>query len=211
MREVKRRAVIMCGADISDYSFYEALEGDYVICADRGYLHALNLGIIPSVCIGDFDSLELDLPDTLPKLQYPSEKDETDFQLALNHALSKGYKDLYAIGVFGGRMDHFLGNLSLMKWTRDRGGHLTLVDADTRIQFITSENSPVFIPRKEGTYLSILPMYEDAVISMSGVKYAVCEKVFSVGDTLGISNEITEEKAHFFVHKGSAFLLECKK
>ncbi len=203
----KHRAVIMAGADVLEYSFYTPLPDDYIICADRGYRHAVALGIVPDVLLGDFDSIDVPMPIGCEILKYPAEKDETDLQLAIFHALSRGYTNLYVVGAFGGRTDHFLGNVCLMKWAKERGATLVLEDCDT-CMFLLSDS--VTLPRKENRYLSIIPFFEDAVISMSGVKYPVEKAHFSVGDTLGISNEITSDAAHIKVYSGTALLLQCR-
>lgn len=201
------RAVIMAGADISDYSFFTPLSGDYVICADRGYLHAVKLGVKPDVLLGDFDSLNIPLPGGQEILTYPAEKDETDLQIAIGHALDRGYRDILVIGAFGGRMDHFLGNVCLMKWTRERGGNLILEDSDTRM-FLLADT--VTLPQKGNRYLSVIPFFEDAVVSLAGVKYPADKAQFKVGDTLGISNEITSEAAKITVFEGSVLVLQCR-
>jgi len=203
----KRRAVIMAGADVSDYSFYTPLPNDYIICADRGYRHAKELGVVPDVLLGDFDSIDIPLPSGCEIIKYPAEKDETDLQLAISHALSCGYPEIYVVGAFGGRIDHFLGNICLMKWAKERGGNLVLEDSDT-CMFLLADT--VVLPRKENRYLSIIPFFEDAVISMSGVKYPVDKAHFVVGDTLGISNEITSNVAHIRVYSGTALILQCR-
>ncbi len=205
--EKKCRAVIMAGADIDDYSFYKGCADDYVICADKGYIHAQNLNVVPDILLGDFDSLEIALPSNIQTVTYPAEKDETDLQIAINHALSKGFSDIYVIGAFGGRTDHFLGNVGLLHWTRERGGNLILEDKDTKM-FLLSDS--IMLPRKDNFYLSVIPFFADAVVSMSGVKYPVKNVCFKVGDTLGLSNEFSAETAEITVHRGSVIVLECK-
>ncbi len=207
MHSGERRAVIMAGADISDYSFYKPLGTDFVICADRGYLHALALGVTPHILIGDFDSLGIPLPEGIKRMTFPAEKDETDLQLAIDYALSSGYRDIYVIGAFGGRTDHFLGNIGLMKWAKDRGANLTLEDSDTYMFLL---NGDITLPKKENHYLSLIPFFEDAVVSLSGTKYPAENAQLRVGDTLGLSNEIKEETARITVHCGSVLVMQCR-
>ncbi len=202
-----KRAVIMAGADIKDYSFYKPLGTDFIICADRGYRHCKTLGLVPDVLLGDFDSLDIPLPEGIEKITYPSEKDETDLQLAIDYAINKGVKEIYCIGVFGGRCDHFLGNIGLMKWAKDRGANLVLEDSDTLLFLLDGE---VTLPKKDNHYLSLIPFFEDAVVSLSGTKYPAEEAVLRVGDTLGISNEITDAAAHISVKEGSVLVLQCR-
>lgn len=205
--QVKKRAVIMAGADIIDYSFYKPLGADFIICADRGYRHCVALGLVPDVLLGDFDSLDIPLPDGIERHTYPSEKDETDLQLAIDYAINKGFKEIYCIGVFGGRCDHFLGNIGLMKWARDRGASLTFEDSDTYMFLLSGE---VTLSKRENHYLSLIPFFEDATVTLKGTKYPAENVTFRVGDTLGLSNEIMEDAAQISIQKGSALVMLCK-
>ncbi len=201
------RAVIMAGAEIEDYSFYKAEEGDYVICADRGYRHALHLGIKPDILLGDFDSLGMELPSDIRTITFPAEKNETDLQIAIEHAIKIGYKKIYIIGAFGGRIDHFLGNISLLRYAHEKGATAVMADINTEIHLLYDS---LTIPNTH-TYLSVIPLFEDAVVSMDGVKYPLTRKCLVRGDTLGISNEITAKEAHVHVLAGSAFILLCQE
>lgn len=207
MEQKKSRAVIMGGADISDYSFYMPLSDDFVICADRGYLHARNLGVVPDVLLGDFDSLDLEKPDLVKTLQYPAEKDATDLQIALEYAGDKGFREIYVIGALGGRTDHFLANVCMMRYALEKGCNMILEDNDTKLQLLTNELS---LSRRKNFYLSVIPIFESAVVSLSGVKYPISEKRLIVGDTLGVSNEFAGGEAHIRVHSGSVLVLECR-
>ena len=150
----------MAGAGISDYSFYTPMEGDFVICADSGFLHAKRLGIQPAVVLGDLDSLDTAVPENIEKVIFPREKDETDLQLAVDFALSKGYHRLYVIGAFGGRVDHFLGNIGLMKWAGERGGSMIMEEEGTRMQLITGPDGSLSIKKRENFYLSVIPFFK---------------------------------------------------
>ena len=44
----------------------------------------------------------------------PCEKDDTDTVFAVKEALKRGFQDFLLIGVIGGRLDHTLGNVSLL-------------------------------------------------------------------------------------------------
>lgn len=207
MKEKKGgRAVIMAGGPISDYSFYLPQKGDYVICADSGFRHATAIGIAPDILLGDFDSIAK-LPTDVEVIRYPAEKDETDLQIAIRHAMEKGYYSLLVIGAFGGRTDHFLGNICLLNWAKKQGADIVMQDGDTVIRLVTDD---LILPRKEQFYLSVIPLSEDAVVSISGVKYPLHAHKMAFGDTLGISNEFSENTAHITVHSGKVLVIECR-
>ena len=87
-----------------------------IIAADAGYLIAKQWGLVPHWLVGDFDSLNLQAVDELPAtciIRHPVEKDKTDVELALDFALELGVRGCDG-GVWGGRIDHSLGNIELM-------------------------------------------------------------------------------------------------
>ena len=66
--------------------------GDRIVCADAGARHARRLGLMPDLVVGDLDSIEADDRDWLVQngvqvITYPHDKDQTDLELALQHAL----------------------------------------------------------------------------------------------------------------------------
>lgn len=207
MAKKEPRAVLMAGAAVKDYDFFTPMPDDFVICADGGYRHALRLGIVPKVLVGDFDSLEAPRPSGAEILQFPPEKNETDLQLAMQCAIDRGYRHIYVLGAFGGRVDHFLGNISLMKWATDRGATVVMEDANTRLYMTKSK---LFVPKSENRYLSILPFSGDAQVSLKGVKYPAEKTWFLSGETLGISNEITADAAEIIVHAGMVLVMDCR-
>ena len=60
-----------------------------VIAADRGWDNALALGLSPDVLVGDMDSISA-VPDGVELHRSPAVKDETDAQLAIRCAVSRG-------------------------------------------------------------------------------------------------------------------------
>ena len=87
---------------------------DYVICADGGWDIATELGILPNLLIGDFDSIKSPLPDGIETIKFLPEKDYTDLDLAIRTAVEKGYSHLTVIGGIGGRLDHTIANIQLL-------------------------------------------------------------------------------------------------
>ncbi len=53
-----KRCVIVGGADINNYDYIKTkiTDNDYVVFCDSGLKHMKELGISPSLIIGDFDS-----------------------------------------------------------------------------------------------------------------------------------------------------------
>src|SRR5690606_5818838 len=106
--------IIGNGSDI-DKSYIKDLNIDYVICADGGLEKVNKLGLKPDLILGDFDSVNLSVLEKFKNLnietvRFPSEKDYTDMELAINHAVNKGFNDIILVGASGTRLDHTVAN-----------------------------------------------------------------------------------------------------
>lgn len=57
------RCVIFGGGEISDQRYARNLINpqDYIVCADSGYSYCTQLGIVPQLVVGDFDSYRGDV------------------------------------------------------------------------------------------------------------------------------------------------------
>ena len=87
------RTIIFANGELTNIEKARALlkADDYIICADGGTRHALALGLKPNLIVGDLDSVtDAELQKANAKVvQYPRDKNKTDLELALNHALEK--------------------------------------------------------------------------------------------------------------------------
>ncbi len=108
-------------------------EADLIICADGGLRPIHALAIAPQVVIGDFDSVEPTLVEwarghgsTL--VPHPQDKDKTDVELALDHAIERGATEVDFFGVLGGRVDHMLANVALVTLATSRGIRTRIID-----------------------------------------------------------------------------------
>jgi thiamine pyrophosphokinase len=91
----------------------------FVIAADNGAEHALALGVHVDLAVGDFDSISADGLAELERAgaqleRYPSDKDATDLELALTAAAARQPRRIVVLGGTAGRLDHLLGELSLL-------------------------------------------------------------------------------------------------
>lgn len=87
----------------------------YVIAADGGLDHTRQLGIVPDVVVGDFDSLEGRPPRTdVRTIALPALKDDPDMLSALKVGWSAGCREFHVYGGLGGRIDHTISGIQLM-------------------------------------------------------------------------------------------------
>src|SRR6478735_2860457 len=92
-----------------------AVSGSRFIAADGGMRHAAELGVVPELWVGDFDSTPADLESAfpgVPKQPYPAAKASTDGEIAVSEAIARGAKRLILAGALAGeRSDHALQHL----------------------------------------------------------------------------------------------------
>lgn len=135
-----KRCVIIGGADIGNYDVIRThlRDGDFNIFCDSGLYHKEKLGISAHLIVGDFDSHPR--PDTaVETIALPREKDDTDTVYAVKEALSRGFEDFLLIGVCGGRLDHTLGNVSILLKLHSAGKSALIVDDFSEMEIVSNE------------------------------------------------------------------------
>ena len=173
-----------------------------LLAADRGLDFFLETGLVPDIVDGDFDSLSgagkayLESLDHTEIVRLNPEKDDTDTQSTLNLAIRRGAKNILILGATGGRLDHFIGNMGLLGYGRQKGVNVILADAQNYICLV--ENG--YIIRKDsqfGKYISFFAAGETVEgLTLKGFKYPL-DHYHLTTDNCGrtVSNEIQEEKA----------------
>ncbi len=182
------KCIIFCSAQIDDYSYLRELDinHSFVICADGGMKHADALGIIPDVWLGDGDSLKDREIRAKEIVKFPSRKDNTDTDLAIELALDRGFRDIAIIGGIGGRIDHEFSHFCLLKKILDRGGNGCLLDEKNEI---TMKNQDFVIYPDKRKYISFFPFGGDVEnFSVKGLRYETDGVTLRSGEVLASSN-----------------------
>ena len=185
---------------------------DLILAADGGTRHALDLGLTPSVIIGDLDSLTFDPSTTLRAglqpltdlgtkfIQHPRNKDETDLELALNHAIELGYREIIIVAALGGRLDQTLGNLSLLTDSRLSTFDIRLDDGVEQTFFCRARSE---VEGRRGDLVSLIPWGgEVRGVRTEGLRWQLSDEVLLPHKTRGISNELLGETASIEIESG---------
>ena len=203
-----KRCVIVGGADIGNYGFIrDALQpDDYVIFCDSGLKHLDALQVQPNLIVGDFDSHENPHLD-VETLVLPCEKDDTDTVYAMKEAIKRGFYTFLLIGVVGGRLDHTLGNVSMLLYLDSLGLKGTIVDDYSEMEIVSS--SPVAIEDKYA-FFSLLNISGCARgISIQNAKYPLDDGEITCEYQYGVSNEVLPGKtAVLSVREGKLLLIK---
>lgn len=186
-----------------------------VICADRGFDHAMLLGLSPDLVVGDMDSVSSagrsaarDLGSRLEV--HPSRKDATDTEIAVDHALSMGAGQILILGALGGRVDHELANLMLLVKIAMAGRQAEALDNLCRVLAVVADSEPATarIAASPGDLFTIIPVSgECRGVSLSGLEYPLTNATLPIGLARGVSNVFTAAEATVSLEKGAMLVI----
>lgn len=185
---MKKRCCIVGAAPINNYKrIIEYINPtDYFIFCDAGLKHRAHLGVQPNLIVGDFDSHPME-NFSEETIVLPNVKDDTDTVFAAKEALKRGYNNFILIGCIGLRIDHSIGNISLLLMLHNHGATSIMVDDYCVLSIASKKTSYV---DDSYPYFSLLCVDGTA----SGIN--VCDAYYNLKDAslspdfpLGISNE----------------------
>lgn len=178
---------------------------DILIGADGGTNHILALGLRPHAVVGDLDSLPSPLVVTLQQggtviYRYPPEKDETDLELALRHALAYSPEAIRVVGALGLRLDQTLANVALLAAPWLEGIDVRLDDGVEEVLLVRSEATVEGLP---GETVSLIPWGMPVEgITTEGLRWPLRDETLYPDRTRGISNELTASQARIRIRSG---------
>lgn len=184
-----KRCVIVGGADIGRYDRVRSRlrEDDFYICCDSGLRHRAGLGITPDLIVGDFDSHENPHLGT-ETIVLPREKDDTDTVFAVREAVRRGFQDFLLTGVIGGRLDHTLGNVSLLLMLDAQGKRAVALDDYAEMEIVSRRPARI---EDRYPYFSLLNISGLARgITIQNAKFPLDNAEITCEYQYGISNEV---------------------
>lgn len=183
------RCVIVGGADINNYEYIRngLFEDDFIVFCDSGLKHLENLQVQPSLIVGDFDSHEN--PNlAVETIVLPCEKDDTDTVFAVKEAIKRGFDDFLLIGVIEARLDHTLGNVSILLYLDSLGKKGCIIDDYSKMEIVSDK--PVSISDRY-SFFSLLNINGCAKgITITGAKYPLIDGEITCEYQYGVSNEV---------------------
>lgn len=185
------------------------------IAADGGFAHAERAGRDVDVIVGDLDSIDLEMLERARTagteiIVHPRDKDDTDLDLALGLIAERWTETrsprVLIVGGHGGRTDHLLGNLLLIASERHAGLRIT---AWSGSEVVTVIRDTAELQRGTGARISLLAVNGPAVgLSTTGLRFALHDATLEPGQSLGISNEFTAERARVSVRSGALLAIQ---
>lgn len=208
------RAVVVAHGDVlpSDRAVIGA--EDYVVAADGGAFALERWKILPHLVVGDMDSLgdagvEKFARKGTPVAKFSAEKDESDLELAVAHAIAAGATEIVLLGALGGdRLDHETANLLLLA---DPGYDTVRLEARRgalRIRALRGRGS-LTIGGPVGALVTLIPVNGDAEgVTTEGLRYPLRAETLRFGRARGLSNEVVSLPANVSLDKGTLLVFE---
>jgi thiamine pyrophosphokinase len=184
-----------------------------LVAADSGWRHALSVGITPTVVLGDFDSItagELHAAQAagVPLLEYPSDKDLTDAEIALRYVADSHATSLLLISGGGDRFDHVLSMLHALCDSTLANIRRCAVIGDTRVDIVTATH-PLVTSSDHGQLVSLVPLGGNADgVSTSGLRWSLHNEILRSSESRGVSNVAMEETFSVSITNGHLAVLQ---
>ena len=166
---------------------------------DKGALYLLNNGIIPILSCGDFDSITLEqrkeVEEKSKYFKVKSSEDLTDAEFALEHILEL-FEEVEVIDIYGAtgrRLDHFFGNILLLNNKKYQHIKIRIID-DNNIITVAKKGLNIFESIEGYKYFSIVPIYEDTLMTIKNSKYEVNDLMLTLNRPNATSNEFKSKE-----------------
>ena len=199
------RVLIVANGDMPSNELLGQLRSaaELVVAADGGANKAVLAGILPDAVVGDLDSVWDETRTRLGprRLHLDSSPDTTDLQKAIEFAIDLGAQAIDIVAAGGGRADHALANLSVLRLYRG-AAKIRIVDDQFEVEIVDGRaevDGPV------GTVVSLVAIGRCDGITTSGLRWDLHEHTLDFSP-YGVHNEIAQSPASISVPEGDLFL-----
>lgn len=199
------RFLILANGSYGEQDWYRSQPAyDRIICVDGGGKWALEFGLTPDWIVGDMDSIgpaELKRLEEggARKVQFETEKDFTDTQLAMRLAEKEGALAITLWGAAGTRLDHTISNLFSAADLVKRGIAVRFESPGESIDII---KEPFVVDGSPGETVSLLVIGDKAIVTLQGFKYPLNHTELLSEWQWAVSNIIEEENPTVILESG---------
>lgn len=167
---------------------------DEIIAVDSGVEHLFKLSLDPNTLIGDLDSISENSLDKVKKngvdiIAFNSNKDQTDFELALNYLEGVENSIIYIIGGESGEIDHLL-SIFLLIPSKSFFENIIWVYGDKKIIF----RQKLKLNVKKMSKFSIIPITNLSNLSIDGAEWNLENKNIQFGETTTLRNVANKDE-----------------
>lgn len=183
---------------LSGIAFYTA-----AWAVDSGVDLCRSAGIVPRRIIGDMDSADINAWEWAVRggaevYSYDSEKDLTDFQIALElltHQNAAQPKGVFLTGAFGGRFDHLISVLNSFVGWSDKYLPVGMADEKEALFLLRGGCRAEISFRARPAAVSLIPLRDSRGVSIGNVRWPLEKVVLERNKPYSVSNRAGESGA----------------
>ena len=217
MNDMKKTGtcIIIGAGDLTVGSLPYNPDTDYIIAADGGLMYCGILELEPDLILGDFDSLDDEYAEAINEIRkkfpdkvvtLPVEKDDTDMLAAVKQGLKLGYRSFRLYGANGGRLEHTIANIQVLKYLKEQQAVGYIMDGTGMI--LLAQNEAITFRESMEGYVNIFSLNEKAHgVTIRGLKYELEDATLSNAMPVGVSNEFVGVESEVSVKDGTLLLI----
>ena len=199
--------------------YVEEIPSPMTIACDKGISFFFENNWCPDLFVSDDDSADPVMIDWAERKEQalkhplPVHKDVTDSEEALQIAIEAGCDPIYLIGMTGGRLDHTIGNIQILRQAADAGVHAYLVDEYSRALMVCTGNKEIVLEREKayGKCFSLFAIGgQVAGLTIEGAEYPLKDAILFGSDSLGVSNQFEEDEVRISFESGHLLVVESR-
>lgn len=191
---------LICAGNDSFINNYQKEEDEYIIAIDGGYNVLQANNIKANAFFGDCDSLEGLYPEIKNIHIFPTQKDDSDFDLVINYLIKERkiteHEKVIVYNATGGRLDHYQAILNTL--VKYQNYNIQIIDNNNLLFMSSYENC---FDKDNYKYISFYSVNDQTIITLKGFKYSLNNYNLNRYDNLCLSNEIIEKGELIVNHK----------
>ena len=210
------KAVVVAHGDVDPRDREHLADADLIVAADGGTLALEQWGVAPHAIVGDLDSLGMERAleygeKGVAVVPFSPEKDESDLELAIDHATQANATEMVLLGVFGGeRLDHELANTLLIAADEYRGKRIRAVHGDVTVRALHGGDR-LELAGAPGDLVTLLAMRGDVEgVRTHRLRYPLAGETLHFGAARGLSNLVVSAGAYVSCERGVLLVIETR-
>lgn len=203
---MKSYALLICNGEPPSKNLVRKLaaRAELVVAADGGANIVRDCAILPHLVVGDLDSIAPATRRALVgvELMHVARQDNTDLEKALDVLIERSVRKVVLLAATGKRLDHTLGNLSVI-WRYTHRMELIIGSDDWIALPVGKERR---LRAQPGTIVSLIPFGACSGITLSGLQYPLKNASMQVGE-IGLSNVVQQSPFTVRAKKGNMLMI----
>ena len=188
------RSVLCLNGDLPDRDVIEKfIQNNPIIIAADGAANKLkNTGILPSVIIGDLDSIDKNINFENTEIIEINDQNYTDFEKCIFYIIKHEISPTLVLGVNGGEIDHTIDNINkFIKYSEQ----IPMIFFDSPNKWGIAIDNDLSIFSKQSSTVSIFPFMPNTHIKSEGLHWELDSKDHSIFKNVSTRNKTTKQIA----------------